>query len=38
MPIRRLRDGAVVAFLWSDAAEWINGQVWAIDGGNNMRA
>jgi NAD(P)-dependent dehydrogenase (short-subunit alcohol dehydrogenase family) len=30
--------GAVVAFLLSDDAEWINGQVWAIDGGANMRA
>lgn len=29
---------AVVAFLLSDDAEWINGQVWAIDGGANMRA
>ncbi|KPM54346.1 oxidoreductase [Frankia sp. CcI49] len=28
---------AVVAFLLSDDAEWINGQVWAIDGGANMR-
>ncbi|UGQ15050.1 SDR family oxidoreductase [Yinghuangia sp. ASG 101] len=30
--------GAVVAFLLSDDAEWINGQAWAIDGGANMRA
>ncbi|MBL7494576.1 SDR family oxidoreductase [Frankia sp. AgB1.9] len=29
---------AAVAFLLSDDAEWINGQVWAIDGGANMRA
>ncbi|MEX5635064.1 SDR family NAD(P)-dependent oxidoreductase [Parafrankia sp. FMc2] len=29
---------ATVAFLLSDDAEWINGQVWAIDGGANMRA
>ncbi|WP_251082252.1 SDR family NAD(P)-dependent oxidoreductase [Frankia sp. Mgl5] len=29
---------AVVSFLLSDDAEWINGQVWAIDGGANMRA
>jgi NAD(P)-dependent dehydrogenase (short-subunit alcohol dehydrogenase family) len=29
---------AVTAFLLSDDAEWINGQVWAIDGGANMRA
>lgn len=29
---------AVVAFLLSDDAAWINGQVWAIDGGANMRA
>jgi len=29
--------GAVIAFLVSDDAEWINGQVWAIDGGANMR-
>jgi NAD(P)-dependent dehydrogenase (short-subunit alcohol dehydrogenase family) len=28
---------AVVAFLLSDDAEWINGQTWAIDGGANMR-
>lgn len=28
---------AVVSFLLSDDAEWINGQVWAIDGGANMR-
>lgn len=29
---------AAVTFLLSDDAEWINGQVWAIDGGANMRA
>jgi NAD(P)-dependent dehydrogenase (short-subunit alcohol dehydrogenase family) len=29
---------AAVAFLLSDDAEWINGQVWAINGGANMRA
>ncbi|MER5184855.1 SDR family oxidoreductase [Streptomyces sp. NPDC002896] len=29
---------AAVAFLLSDDAEWFNGQVWAIDGGANMRA
>ncbi|WP_420638068.1 SDR family NAD(P)-dependent oxidoreductase [Candidatus Poriferisocius sp.] len=29
--------GAVIALLLSDDAEWINGQVWAIDGGANMR-
>jgi NAD(P)-dependent dehydrogenase (short-subunit alcohol dehydrogenase family) len=28
---------AVVAFLLSDDAEWVNGQTWAIDGGANMR-
>jgi NAD(P)-dependent dehydrogenase (short-subunit alcohol dehydrogenase family) len=27
----------VVAFLLSDDAEWINGQVWAIDGGMSLR-
>ncbi|MEU6146228.1 SDR family oxidoreductase [Streptomyces sp. NPDC047081] len=30
--------GSVVAYLLSDDSEWINGQVWAIDGGANMRA
>jgi NAD(P)-dependent dehydrogenase (short-subunit alcohol dehydrogenase family) len=35
----RPRDlAAIVSFLLSDDAEWINGQVWAIDGGANMRA
>ncbi|MFB8176046.1 SDR family oxidoreductase [Streptomyces sp. NPDC055966] len=29
---------SVVPFLLSDDAERINGQVWAIDGGANMRA
>jgi len=28
---------AVVAFLFSDDAAWINGQVWTIDGGMNLR-
>jgi NAD(P)-dependent dehydrogenase (short-subunit alcohol dehydrogenase family) len=28
---------AVVAFLLSDDAAWINGQVWTIDGGMNLR-
>lgn len=27
---------AVVAFLFSDEAEWINGQVWSIDGGMGL--
>ncbi|MET9070600.1 SDR family oxidoreductase [Streptomyces sp. NPDC004232] len=29
---------SVVTFLLSDDAGWINGQVWAIDGGASMRA
>lgn len=34
----RPRDlASVVTFLLSDDAEWINGQVWAIDGGANLR-
>ncbi|MBB2911291.1 NAD(P)-dependent dehydrogenase (short-subunit alcohol dehydrogenase family) [Streptosporangium becharense] len=28
---------AVVAFLLSDDAEWINGQTWSIDGGGSLR-
>jgi NAD(P)-dependent dehydrogenase (short-subunit alcohol dehydrogenase family) len=27
----------VVAFLFSDDGEWINGQVWTVDGGMSMR-
>ncbi len=29
--------GAVVAFLLSDDAEWVNGQVWRVDGGHEFR-
>jgi NAD(P)-dependent dehydrogenase (short-subunit alcohol dehydrogenase family) len=28
---------AVIAFLLSDDAEWINGQVWYIGGASHMR-
>ncbi|SEG96632.1 NAD(P)-dependent dehydrogenase, short-chain alcohol dehydrogenase family [Nonomuraea solani] len=28
---------AIVAFLLSDDAEWVNGQTWAIDGGGTLR-
>jgi NAD(P)-dependent dehydrogenase (short-subunit alcohol dehydrogenase family) len=41
VPTTRLGDpadlAAVVAFLLSDDAEWINGQMWAIDGGAHFR-
>ncbi|WP_447590400.1 SDR family NAD(P)-dependent oxidoreductase [Microbacterium lacticum] len=29
--------GAVAAFLFSDLAEWVTGQVWSINGGTTMR-
>jgi NAD(P)-dependent dehydrogenase (short-subunit alcohol dehydrogenase family) len=28
---------AITAFLLSDEAEWINGQVWYIGGGSHLR-
>jgi NAD(P)-dependent dehydrogenase (short-subunit alcohol dehydrogenase family) len=36
--VRQATDPAgIVAFLLSDDAEWINGQIWAVNGGAMLR-